>query len=293
MFRLLETETKPVTRELATEFRDMEASPTERDLDLRRVAHLKDKAVAGLLVSFQWATAQLGNRRLRMNGRHSSTMLTELDGSFPDNLVAHIDNYDVGDEDGLALLFRQFDDRKSARSPADVAGAYQGLYAPLHEVPKKIAKLGVLGVAWWRRTVEKVPTPSNDDVYSLMGETGLHSFLRWLPEIFNIKTREMQVEAVLGAMYATYIASEHGANEFWMSVSRNGILYDETAPATVLDEWLKSIQDKDAPNAQILGNLTASNKYQGCIYAWNAYRKNQSLSEIRFNTGKGFYNVVA
>jgi hypothetical protein len=293
MFQLLSTETKPVTRELAIEFRDMEASPTERDLDLRRVAHLKEKAEAGLLVSFQWATAQLGNRQLRMNGRHSSTMLTELDGSFPTNLVAHIDNYDVGDESGLALLFRQFDDRKSGWTPAEVAVVYQGLYDPLRAVPKKIAKLGVQGIAWWRRTVEKVPAPANDDVYSLMAETGIHSFLQWLPEIFNVKTAEMQVEAVLGAMYATYVASEHGANEFWASVARNGIAYDDTAPSTVLDEWLKSLKDKTAPNAQILGNLTAANKYQGCIYAWNAYRKNQSLSEIKFNTGKGFYNVVA
>ena len=250
--------------------------------------------MAGLLVSFQWATAQIGNRKLRMNGRHSSTMLTELDGSFPDNLVAHIDNYDVADEKGLALLFRQFDDRKSGRTPADVAGAYQGLYEPLREIPKKIAKVGVQGVAWWRRTIESVPTPANDDVYSLMAETGLHSFLRWLPEIFNVKTPEMQVEAVLGAMYATH------CQRAWSPASSGPAL-----PATASLMMTRRRQPCSTPVAQRASKTRGlaefpdpgcpdrCPKYQGCIYAWNAYRKNQSLSEIKFNTSKGFNKVVA
>ena len=84
----------------------------------------------------------------------------------------HLDEYEVASPDGLALLFRQFDDRKSGRSPGDVAGAYQGLYEPLRTVPKGAAKLGIDGVAWYRRMIEGAPVPSGDAVYSLMQETG-------------------------------------------------------------------------------------------------------------------------
>jgi hypothetical protein len=85
-----------------------------------------------------------------MNGNHSSTALLGLNGSFPDKLVAHIDEYEVSRLDGLALLFRQFDDRKSGRSSKDVCGAYQGLYEPLREVPRDTAKLGAEGISWAR-----------------------------------------------------------------------------------------------------------------------------------------------
>lgn len=293
MFDLVSTETKPITHELALQFRDMEPSPTERDLDPSRVNHLKEKAKGGLLVSFNWATAQLGNRTLRMNGRHSSTMLVELNGEFPTNAVAHIDSYQVADENGLALLFRQFDDRKSGRTPTDVSGAYQGLYEPLRGISKKHAKRGVEAVAWWRRSVEKSPAPSNDDVYSLMGETGLHEFLRWLPTIFNVKTQEMEVVAVVAAMYATYNASTTGAHEFWSSVARNGVLYDDTAPATILDEWLKKLKAKEPVDVALHGKVGAGHYYQGCIYAWNAYRKNLSLNGIRYDTSKGYFKIVS
>jgi hypothetical protein len=245
-----------------------------------------------LLVSFNWATAQLGNRRLRMNGRHSSTMLAQLNGSFPNGLSVHLDDYAVDDENGLALLFRQFDDRKSGRTPIDVSGAYQGLYETLRDVNKKTAQLGVKGVAWFQRNIEGSPVPPGDDIYTLFGVTGLHGFLRWLGAIFDIKTPELRLEAVVAAMYATYIASEHGANEFWSSVARGGIEYDDTAAATVLDLWLKNLKAKEPDTSQIIGKMKPANYYQGCIYAWNAYRQNQALKQIDYNTKKGFKKVI-
>jgi len=53
--------------------------------------------------------------------------LCDLNGHFPKGLKVHIDEYEVPNKPSLALLFRQFDDRKSNRSPSDVASAYQGL----------------------------------------------------------------------------------------------------------------------------------------------------------------------
>ena len=113
-FRLINAEVKPLTRELAEEFRNLEASPTERALDVSHVKHLREKAEAGQLVTFNWSTAKLGSRKLRMNGMHSSTMLCGLNGSFPENLKVHLDTYEVDSPEALAVLFRQFDDRKSS-----------------------------------------------------------------------------------------------------------------------------------------------------------------------------------
>ena len=47
-FKLLKSEVKPLTRELAVMFRDLEPSPTERELNPSRIKHLREKADAGL-----------------------------------------------------------------------------------------------------------------------------------------------------------------------------------------------------------------------------------------------------
>ena len=95
-FKLLKSEVKPLTRELAAQFREMDPSPTERDLNPQRLKHLREKADAGLLVNFHWARARMGGKWLRMNGQHSSNVLCDLNGSFPDGLYAHLDDYEVG-----------------------------------------------------------------------------------------------------------------------------------------------------------------------------------------------------
>src|SRR5215470_6184214 len=124
MFRLVNSETKPLTPELAERFKAMLPSPTERAFDPARAKMLREKAAAGQLITFNWATAKYGDKEYRVNGQHSSAVLTELNGQFPQGLKAHVDTYQVDDPDGLALLFRQFDNRKSGRTPTDVSGAY-------------------------------------------------------------------------------------------------------------------------------------------------------------------------
>jgi hypothetical protein len=104
-------------------------------IELRKLSHLsehlREKALAGLLVPFTWSVAKFGDKMVRMNGQHSSTMLCNLNGAFPTDGKVHLDTYRVDSTEGLALLFRQFDDRKSGRTPSDVAAAYQSIHPNL------------------------------------------------------------------------------------------------------------------------------------------------------------------
>jgi hypothetical protein len=45
-FRLVKSEVRDLTRELAEEFRNLDPSPTERELNPARMKHLKTKADA-------------------------------------------------------------------------------------------------------------------------------------------------------------------------------------------------------------------------------------------------------
>jgi hypothetical protein len=288
MFKLRNSETKPLTPELAEKFRNMMPSPTERGFDEARAKMLREKAAAGQLIAFNWATAKFGDKEFRMNGQHSSAVLSELNGQFPEGLKVHLDSYEVDTKEGLALLFRQFDSRKSGRTPIDVAGAYQGLYDELKDVPRSAAKLAVEGANWFRRSVEGLPSASGDDVYTLFGETGLHNFVRWIGDIFSVKTPELRRSTIVAAMYGTFVANEEEARKFWREVSRGGVEFEENHPTTVLDAFLKSIiEDKRKLD------LKPANLYQASIYAWNAFREGKTISSVKYDTRKGLYTVSA
>src|SRR5262245_1144877 len=102
MFHLLHSTVIPLTPEFAREFRDLPASPTERDLVPARLRYLRRQAEGQRLVTFQWAKAQYHGTWVRMNGQHSSTMLCELDGLFPTGLFVHLDEYATESEQDLA-----------------------------------------------------------------------------------------------------------------------------------------------------------------------------------------------
>src|SRR5437763_7923969 len=246
-YRLVKSEVRDLTRELAEEFRNLEPSPTERELNPVRLKHLKTKAEAGQLVTFHWSVARLGEKRLRMNGQHSSNMLCGLNGHFPKGLKAHIDEYDVPNKASLALLFRQFDDRKSNRSPSDVASAYQGLYEELHDVTKGPAKIAVEGACWYDRYVEGLPAPTADDQYVRFGEPGLLELIRWVGELFSVKAPELRRQTIVAAMYGTWVKNEREARKFWVEVARGGEEFAENAPSTVLDVWLKAMVKSAGP----------------------------------------------
>jgi hypothetical protein len=289
MFRLISSETKPLTPELAERFKAMMPSPTERVFDPARAKMLREKAEAGHLIAFNWAVAKIGDKEYRVNGQHSSSVLTELNGQFPQALKVHLDTYEVDRTDGLALLFRQFDARKSGRTPTDVSGAYQGLYTDLAGVPRGAAKLAVEGVAWYDKNVEGLPAPKGDDVYTLFGKTGLHSFIRWVGEdIFTIKTPELKRQTIVASMYGTFEKNEAEARKFWKEVSRGGVEFDDNHPTTILDAFFKSVvEDKKKLE------LKPANFYQASVYAWNAYREGKTITSVKYDTKKGLYAVAA
>ena len=286
-YKLVNSEVRDLTPELAEEFRNLDPSPTERELNPARLKHLKMKAEAGQLVTFHWSVARLGEKRLRMNGQHSSNMLCGLNGLFPKGLKAHIDEYEVPNKASLALLFRQFDDRKSNRSPGDVASAYQGLYDELHGVPKGPAKMAVEGACWYDRNVEGLPPVSGDDQYVRFGEPGLHGFIRWVGELFTIKTPELRRQTIVAAMYGTFVKNEAEARKFWAEVARGGEEYAENAPSTILDAWLKAMAEKRGAKTEV----KPANLYQASVYAWNAYRENKTITSVKYDTKKGLYAV--
>jgi len=282
-FRLVKSETQLLTPQLAEKFQALTPSPTEREYDEGRANMLRTKAKDQKLVAFNWAVAKFGNTEFRMNGQHSSKILCELNGEFPHDLRVHLDTYEVTDREGLADLFRQFDNRKSGRTPRDVAGAYQGLHTELSDVSRATAKLGIEGVNWYETHIEGLARFNGDDVYKLFSRSDLYEFLHWLDgEIISVKTPELKRQTVAAAIYGTFHVNEHEARTFWQAVSRGGVEFEDNHPATQLDAFLKSlVEDKRK------ADLKPAHLYQAAAYAWNAFREDKPITTVKYDTKKG------
>jgi hypothetical protein len=142
-------------------------------------------------------------------------------------------------------------------------------------------------VAYYRTKVEGLPAPSGDDRYSLFGETNLHPFFRWIGELITIKTPELKRLHIVAAMYGTFIKNGTEARKFWAEVARGGAEYEESHPTTVLDAWLKAATESKSQKRE----LKPAHFYQGCVFAWNAYREGKTITSIKFDTKKGLIAV--
>lgn len=286
MFTLRKSETYPLTRELAQKFATMQPSVTEREFSNTRYEFLLERYNQGLFVPCQWASVVMGGDELRMNGNHSSNMLWKLPEPFPNHLKVHIDEYDAETPEDVVELFRQFDARQSARTPADVSGAYQYRHRELHDIPRAIARSGIEGIAWYLSVIEGLPTGKGDERYKLFRQSAYYDFLHWLGTLLDIKTPELRRTEVIAAMYATDLVAsgDHQSHLFWEEVARGGRQYEDTHPTTVLDKWLKACRDGTCGD-----QMKKAYHYQGCIYAWNAYREERTIKDIRFLTSKGLY----
>ena len=223
-----------------------------------------------------------------MNGQHSSTMLCDLNGDFPSDLYVHIDRYKVNDEKGLALLFRQFDDRKSSRGPADIAGAYQGLYRELDSVPRKAAALAIRGIAWHEHHITGVAVPKGDDIWTMFDRRQDYPFIDWVGDLLTAKTPELKKDTVLASIYACWLASELKAKEFWSWVAKGGD-FEPDHPATRLDEWLMAAKGISDPAKK----FKPANYFQAGVFCFNAYCDGRELKKVNCKTDKGYLSAVS
>lgn len=295
LFRLVESVTKMLPRaeavKAAEAHQSLPHSPTERELDAKRVKELSDRIKAFRWLPCQWATVQYRGTKFRMNGQHSSQAMLEHPDDLPETVAIHLDHFEAPDAEGMGVLFRQFDARFSARSKQDVSGAYQCLVDGLQGLSRKKAKLGIEGVGWYERVREGMPVASGDDLYQKLLSPAYHGFLKWLDKILVYgKTKELEKAPIIGTMYWTFITSESGAQEFWNHVAKDD-LNDDTDPRGVLSKELTAAAD---PEKRKKGDPFKPVEYHAlCVKAWNAFRGGDKIRTLSVNVKKGLPELAA
>lgn len=270
-------------------------SPSERDLNVPRKKELQTRIANELATTFNWATVEYEGVRYRMNGQHSSAAILESNGTLPDRLVFHVDEYVAYSKEGMAKLFQQFDARWSSRSKTDVSGAYQGLEKDIADCNRVYLRTAIDGVAFYRKSIQGLPLISRsgnpisgDTLYNLFFEEDLHPFLKWYDSLISRKTPEMKSPAIAGAMYATFCKSETGAREFWHKVALGNLdVENGHASANLLAEDLQNNQGLSDKSKK----LKPAFLYAKSILAWNAFRTGTKVKALTYQPKKGLPEI--
>lgn len=280
MIRSLGIRTQPLTMELAVEFSTMPEIKGERGLKKKRLEFLKDRIRDGLFHSPTWAVAFVRGKRFRINGKHSSTALSQSKDCFPQGLHVAIEEFQCESESDLAELFEQFDNSESVRDTVEVLNAHARVEPLLSDVAISSIRRAVDGVA--------MEYHMRGGLRLTKGERAaiVHThqdFIIWFQRFASDSV--MSLSTVAGAVYATWAKDAVAALEFW-SLVKSEEHPDVTHPTRQLSRWLREVRASKVHNASATRRYTNSGFYERCIHAWNCYRRGGRMKQLRAYSDK-------
>ena len=281
MFKEIDSDTVPLTRDLADEFATMQRWSGERPLNLRRVRALRKELEEGRFRSPEWAVGYLNGVKYRVNGQHSSVMLSEANGEFPASLKVKLSEYHCDTEQDLADLFQTFDQRFSARGKDDHVGAVMASIPEIadSEIPRKTVSRIASAITAHIRGIGAKTSP-RESAGNLVEDP---RFVLVAERLFRSGNKLYSL-GVGAAMYGTWerlhqkrgsARPEHVEKHdkywfsFWDSVFEESNP-DPSAPSRVLARYLRELRRGESRTSDV------RKIYVKCIHAWNAHRANKT-----------------
>lgn len=265
-----------VTRTLAAEWRDLTPAPADRPLSAARIAVYRKLVSMGLFrPSVEWAKAHCAENGglFRVNGKHTSTLLADLD-QMPDGMTANVQEYQCDTMDDVARLYSTFDSRDTTRTANDVTLAFAAVDEDLSKIGLRVVSLAVTGIALHRHGPRYASDTRPAERAEALLDPTCKQFVLWLDGIFSGKrTRHIQRGGVVAAMFGTWLRCRKDATAFWVAV------VDETgatpgAPDRRLARYLLTHSVNSGNGARRGGTTRASAReiQVKSIHAWNAWR---------------------
>ena len=277
MAKLLAQVVLKITPELARRFADMEPCPNDRKLQEWRKRSIREVIEKGEEHAFHWVVANFKGREYRINGKHSSTVLTEMNGTMPNDLVALVETFEVLSMEQMATLYSQYDKTSSARSAGDLYDVYRATSTELIQLPPNATKLAGAAYNYVCSFVDQgvcnFPLEHQPDAGARGAWVAENSdFARLVAELCLDKTgKHLRRGPVCAAMLMTFKKAPSAARLFWAAV-KSGDAPAE-GPARRLERLLLDI--KTTKNRNLKRKNDARALLSRCIHAWNAFRQNR------------------
>jgi hypothetical protein len=229
----IKVEGVPLTPELATRFANMTPVDGERPLKENRVRFLDRHVEKGTFLGVDWhqGTERAAGKVYRLNGQHSSHVLTHLDPDrFPKDLLATITTWEFDAAD-KPVIFNYFDNPRSVRNNIDMMATYRAEHDDLAHIDLDVLVHAADGVYVHNASVkEGVSYPPRDrGLYYMKPE--YRQFAIWLETLTHDPKPDnpgkdstnrwlLGQAGVAAEMYVDYVRSAALADEFWGYVVR-------------------------------------------------------------------------
>jgi len=268
---------------LHAKFALMEAAPNDRPMKLGNRKSLRSAILEGRFRNCNYASAycvQTG-KTYRVNGKHTSSILNEMNGEAPKDLWAIVEEYECDTLEDVAKLYSTFDVAKSARTTGDINCMYAAACPELEKLPHRVINLSVTGMEYFftaAKTGRGIYRGGNNSpdakAQRLLEFPEYVLFVARIVGTNKAVLKKMGRGPIAAAMFGTWQKNKSMASDFWIQVR------DESATKGDATRTLASfLFECGVARRARTGTAVGENEiFVKCIHAWNAWRKGEATS---------------
>lgn len=287
--------TRKVTAAFAKEISELPHCVADRPLKELRLTAYERMVRAGEFRPVNWATAvcKETGAKYRVNGRHTSVLFTRLDLSEVQDLYVSLEEFECDAMEDVANLFSTYDSKLQSRTTRDINRSFAAIVPELAQMPIRYIDWLVGGLVWHvHQTAGGLTETAADKAERLLEHV---PFAVWVHEIISggkEATSLLGRVPVVGAMATTYGRHQSDATEFW------SLVRDETDKAGSVTRQLAkfltrtSVKEGAGSKKPDSRNATAREFFVRCLHAWNAWRGDKCLTQIRYCKDDGVPKAV-
>lgn len=259
-----------ITPKLATKFKYMQKWDGERPLSESRMAYLIEN-IPMVHLPFLWITVIINELAYRMNGQHTSTLLSERPELIEPDMRALLVEFECESKAGASVLYASLDARNSSRTVSELNRSFSGGHPRLDRYNKGFIDLCSAGI---RTSTNGIQDHGSISIVA-RGELLYNNldFIDFAADILPGRTDESRhlwrVPSIY-AMHKTWSVDQEDARTFWECV-RDGDTERGTWP-DVLRDYLRatalggtSVRSTRVDTRAVMG--------EKCLRVWNAWRR--------------------
>lgn len=268
------------SRTLVNRFYDMRGWDGDRDLKPHIVSHIANEVdhKRFRVAAFASVLCKEDGLEYRVNGKHTSHVLSQMNGTFPEDLDAFVERFEADTRQDVPPIYATYDNPLNNRSTIDICQGFAAANQELLSVPRRILGVCSAGMSFaiW-----------GDDLYAHKREERAKllldapEFVLFAREILKGARKNIQHvnrSPVAAAMFLTWQKSRKAAGEFWELV-RDGSGPDHTSGDRKLFKHLLATavgrgRGKDKTKQQEDHRAM----FVRCIHGWNAWRKGETTA---------------
>ena len=294
MFKIKQKpQTLKVTRKLATEFSTMESAPHDRPLSENRLniyRSLMEKGKFRPEVDWAKVYCKETQKTYRVNGKHTSTLLTTVD-NLP-VCYAKVSDYECDSLDDVARLYSTYDSKEQSRTSSDIYKSFAACVPELAELATNVINLTASGMGFHYWLTNYNVNHSSRERAELLLEHP--EFVLWFNDLVsgdrnntNRQTsKHIRRVPIAGAMFGTWLKSQKDATTFWAAV-RDESGTTPNLPDRKLARFLigTGVNLGNGVNSKV-HRAVPREFYVKALHSWNAWRTSEPTNLQYFADAK-------